>query len=131
MKRSLALIAVVFALSGCTTAKHSDITAESFVRFTGRAMPDIPAPTHVVGSYRVKGEDLFGRRILVVGEQRFATLPEFKAFIESLPPCSIVAWDSVCYRFDTIPLLESEMTIRAFTNYCAELGVQFRYYCGY
>jgi hypothetical protein len=132
MKRLLILAPIIVTFAGCATGTHSHSSAETgSVASGGRAISQRPAPTHVVHGIRAEGQDIFGRRIFVFGKQRFTTLPEFKTFIESLPPGSIVAWDSGCIRYETIPLLDSGMTIQAFKDYCKEHAVEFRFICGY
>ena len=89
-----------------------------------------PPPTHIVRGIVADG-NIYGRRIFEVGKQRFTDLQEFKEFIQSLPSGSILAWDSGCIRYETIPLLNSAMPVQAFTDYCKKYGVEFRYIHGY
>ena len=62
-----------------------------------------------------------------VGTQRFGTLEDFKAFIVTLPPGSVVHWDSGCIRYEVVPLAHSEMSIQDFTAYCKQHGVTFEH----
>ena len=66
-------------------------------------------------------------RAFMVGTQRFGTLESFKAFVETLPPGSVVHWDSGCIRYEIIPLAHSEMTIQDFVDYCKQHGVTFEH----
>ncbi|MFO1477404.1 MAG: hypothetical protein U1F98_12210 [Verrucomicrobiota bacterium] len=99
--------------------------------FGGRALSQRPPPTHLIRGIVPAGGDSLGRRIFEVGTQRFTDLDEFKAFVRSLPPGSILAWDSGCWRYEIIPLEHSKETIPAFKDYCKGYGVEFRYICGY
>ncbi|MCX6904997.1 MAG: hypothetical protein NTW03_16265, partial [Verrucomicrobia bacterium] len=60
-----------------------------------------------------------------VGERRFGTLEAFKAFIVTLPPGSVVLWDSGCIRYEMIPLAHSDMSIQDFKAYCKQHAITF------
>jgi hypothetical protein len=62
-----------------------------------------------------------------VGDQRFGTIEEFKAFIAALPAGSVVRWNSGCIRYEMIPLAHSDTSIQEFKRYCEQHGVTFEY----
>jgi hypothetical protein len=62
-----------------------------------------------------------------VGDKRFGTLEDFKAFIVTLAPGSVVRCDSGCIRYEMMPLAHSDMTIHEFKQYCEQHGVTFEY----
>jgi len=62
-----------------------------------------------------------------VGDRRFGTLEDFKAFVVTLPPGSVLRWDSGCIRYEKIPLAHSDATIQEFKDYCKQHGVTFEY----
>jgi hypothetical protein len=130
MKHLLILVAIIVTLVGCATGTHSHSPTE-MVAVAARPMSQGRASAHVVQNTSARGQNIFGRQIFAVGERRFTTLAEFKTFIESLPPGSVVKWDSGCISFKTIPLLDSDMTIKAFKEYCKEHDVRFVFICGY
>ncbi|MCC6821487.1 MAG: hypothetical protein IT579_12205 [Verrucomicrobia subdivision 3 bacterium] len=131
MKRWLQIAPLIATLAGCMADPRShDSENYSAVPTGGRAVLQTPPPTHIVWSIRADGEHIYGRRIFQIGKQRFTALQEFKAFIQSLPPGSIVAWNTGCILYETIPLLHSDMTIHTFKDYCQDYGVEFRYICG-
>ena len=65
-----------------------------------------------------------------VGERRFGTLEDFKAFVATLPSGSVLRWDSGCIRYEKIPLAHSDTTIQEFQDYCKQHGVTFEYIVG-
>ena len=66
-------------------------------------------------------------RAFMVGGKRFGTLEEFKAFIVTLPPGSVVNWNSGCIGYHLVPLAHSDMTMVEFTAFCKNHEVKFEH----
>ena len=134
-KHFLLLAPIIAVFAGCATG---NCLRSSVNR--GKPGSDEPvfsslsnsSSTYVVHAIHARSDDTGPRVTFKVGEQQFVELEEFKAFIRSLPPGSIVWWDTGCLRhYKTIPLLPSDMTIQSFKDYCKENGVTFRYTSGW
>jgi hypothetical protein len=112
MKVALVLTAFALVMSGCAHQSHSPRTVVYVVH---GARPD------------ADNSQSWHPKAFKVGEQRFGTIEEFKAFIAALPSGSVVHWDSGCIRYAVIPLAHSSMSIADFKDYCGQHGVRFEY----
>ena len=110
MKTILLLAAAAFILLGC--APH---------------LPEGRVTVTVHGSAPDRDNSQPWALAFVVAKQRFGTIEEFKAFIATLPPGSVVRWDSGCIRYEIVPLAHSEMSIQDFTAYCKRHSVTFEH----
>lgn len=111
MKQILLLAAVALVFSGCVSQY---CLPANIVHVHGVA----PDPDNSQGWHP---------RAFKVGTQRFGALEDFKAFIATLPPGSVVHWDSGCIRYEIIPLAHSHVSIQDFKEYCKQRGVKFEY----
>lgn len=109
MKFILSAAVCVLALTGCASHHASDA---NYIRIRSVA-PD------------ADNTQSWFPKAFKVGNQRFGTLEDFKAFVVTLPPGSVLRWNSGCIGYNMMPLAYSDMTIQAFTDFCREHGITF------
>jgi hypothetical protein len=131
MKFAVILATMLLTCVGCRSHTVMPESSRTIPGFGGRALSQRPHPTHLIRGLAAPGAGNFGRRVFEVGNHRFTEIDDFMAFVRSLPRGSILAWDSGCWYYETIPLEHSEMSIAGFEDFCEDYGVQFRYIYGY
>lgn len=102
MKQSLLIAMIAICVMGCT------------------------APHYAIRTRNVGGVPFLGSRIVLVGNHEFSDLNALKKFVVTLPPGTVLVWDTGLVGYDLIPLAHSDMTLEAFGDFCRQHGVKFR-----
>ncbi len=126
MSRILALAVGVVVMTGCASGR-----SPSKAVYTHDTTSSGPLASKTVYVHGTKPDDdnsqTWHPRAFKVGTQRFGTLEEFKTFIATLPPGSVVHWDSGCIGYEMMPLAHSNMSVEEFSSYCQQHGVKFEH----